>query len=87
METERNAAYRGWSDAGTDYACQRLDLEESKAREARLINCLIHLADRDWFKGGMKGEVICGLDAVEVRNALSDALDNLDSSEDITKRP
>jgi hypothetical protein len=39
-----------------------------------LLECLIHLADRDWFQSGMTGEVICGLDAEKVRNALSKAL-------------
>jgi hypothetical protein len=39
-----------------------------------LLECLIHLADRDWYQSGMTGEVICGLDAEKVRNALSKAL-------------
>ena len=39
-----------------------------------LLECLIHLADRDWFASGMTGEVVCGLDAEKVRNALSKAL-------------
>lgn len=39
-----------------------------------LLECLVHLADRDWFASGMTGEVVCGLDAEKVRNALSKAL-------------
>lgn len=39
-----------------------------------LLECLIHMADRDWFQSGMTGEVICGLGAEKVRNALSMAL-------------
>lgn len=39
-----------------------------------LLECLIHMADRDWFKSGMTGEIVCGLDAEKVRHALSKAL-------------
>jgi hypothetical protein len=39
-----------------------------------LLDCLIHLADRDWFQSGMTGEIVCRLDAEKVRNALSKAL-------------
>lgn len=60
------------------YICQTSGNCEANARliaaAPDLLECLIHLADRDWFASGMTGEVICGLDAEKVRNALSKAL-------------
>lgn len=44
------------------------------AAAPELLECLIHLADSDWFRSGMTGKVICGLDAEKVRNALSKLL-------------
>lgn len=50
------------------------------AAAPELLECLIHLADRDWFQSSLTGEIVCGLDAEKVRNALSKALgQNADS--------
>lgn len=45
--------------------------DEARAREARLLKCLAHLRERDWFTDpGIFGTVTCGLDAEDVRDAL-----------------
>jgi hypothetical protein len=40
----------------------------------KLLACLIHLVDRDWFRDGSSGQVVCCLDADQVRAALTNAL-------------
>ena len=37
LERERNAALKGWSDTGTEYACLRLDLEELQDAAAEAL--------------------------------------------------
>lgn len=79
----------------TEFATVRIDedtkesVAESRAN-ARLISaapdlleCLIHLTERDWFKEGVTGEVVCGLDADKVRGAVLKAIgQNIEKSPD-----
>ena len=44
--------------------------EMTKQRDA-LAACLNHLRDRDWFKDGESGQVVCCMDADKVRQSLS----------------
>lgn len=53
--------------------CSDLERQLAEVREQRdsLAACLIHLKDRDWFRDGETGPVVCSLDADQVRTALS----------------
>jgi hypothetical protein len=63
-------------------ACIQTQQRNQERREANarllaaapdLLDCIIHLANRDWFREGETGEVICGLDADKVRAAIAKA--------------
>ena len=43
------------------------------AAAPELLDCLIHLTERDWFKDGDCGHVVCCLDADKVRSAITKA--------------
>ena len=47
LERERNEALRGWSDAGIEYACNLMDLEELREKIRLTIIENLHLADGD----------------------------------------
>jgi hypothetical protein len=53
------------------------EISEADARliaaAPELLDCLIHLQQRDWFKDGLTGEVVCILDADKVRAAIAKA--------------
>lgn len=46
----------------------------SEKGRRELLDCLIHLTERDWFKEGLSGYVACSLDADKVRAAVLNAL-------------
>lgn len=43
------------------------------AAAPELLNCLLHLQDRDWYRDGVTGDVTCILDADKVRAAIQKA--------------
>lgn len=45
--------------------------DEAREREAKLLKCLVHLRERDWFTDpAVFGLVTCVLDAEDVRDAI-----------------
>jgi len=63
----RSAALRGMQKLLAEERGHRCRAE--RERDA-LLACLIHLAERDWFKDETQGVVSCSLDAAKVRDAV-----------------
>ena len=75
VEIKAGCGYASPTEKGFSLTCFMSEADACLIIAApKLLACLSHLIDRDWFHDGSSGQVVCCLDADQVRAALTKAL-------------